>query len=490
MQQRFPHAEKIIFETGFGPSGHPHTGTVGEVIRTHYVRMALAELGRAGEIVVFSDDMDGLRKVPANIEAPWLHEHLGKPVSQIPDPYGCCASFSAHMNNELHAMVQRAEVPYTFRSSAECYRQGLFDDALHRIFERLPAVMDLIVPTMREENSAGWHPFKPLCENCGRINTTQVEAHDLNRRTVTYCCGGEHQGVGGCGYRGEQSYLGGRGKMGWKVDWAVRWFTFGVHYEMYGKDLIESARLARDVLKVMGGKAPVDMFYELFLDHEGHKISKSVGRGFTFSDWERYGTAEALNLLMLKNPRQQKRLTPEVLVQYMDEALTMSAADPQYAFVYYRSERPDVAVRFSDLVSVVAAVGVTDLDVVRPYLVRYLGAAVDAHWDYLQGLLVRAGRYYEDFLLPQRAAPEFDAAQWQLIDRFVGLVEHESEPEAIQSGVFAIAREHDIAAKEYFKLLYRALLGQDFGPRIGSFAVLLGADKIKEIVAGLRGRTG
>lgn len=483
--ERWPDKAKFVLETGFGPSGHPHMGTVGEVVRTYYVAMALRELGKDFEIIVFSDDMDGLRKIPSNVDAPWLAEHLGKPASSIPDPWHCHDSWAEHMNAELNAMLQPLGFPYTFASSTDCYKSGRFADVLRRMFRHMEEIKALMLPTMREENRAGWFPFQPACEHCGRVNTTVVLDYDAQTTEMQYSCTGEFKGVLGCGHTGRRTAVDGGGKLGWKMDWAARWFAFGVNYEMHGKDLIDSAKLSSEIVRIIGGKPPVTMFYELFLDEDGHKISKSTGKGLTLDTWDRYGTQTALNLLMFKNPRQQKKLGVDTVVQYMDESLTMARDDPQYPFIFFAGDRPDIALRFSDLISLAGVVGMPDPELLRPYLVRSYGEeTVSANWGYLQELLRKATNYDQDFV--ERRRPTLSAQEWTLVDRFLDVVNRVDGAEAIQAAVYETARAAGVAPKDYFRLLYSILLGQESGPRIGNFVLLAGRERINTIINSAR----
>jgi lysyl-tRNA synthetase, class I len=488
--ERWPQKETYILQTGFGPSGHPHMGTVGEVVRTYFVGRALQEMGKRFEIIVFADDMDGLRKIPKNIDAPWLEEHLGKPVSSIPDPYGTDASYSGHMNRELHEMLGATGIPYSFRSSERMYKDGHFNEVLRLLFRHAEQILALILPTMREENREGWFFFQPACENCGRVNNTQVLSYDRESCQVTYACTAEFRGVRGCGYEGSRSALDGGGKLGWKVDWAARWYAFGVSYEMYGKDLIESAKLSKEIVRIIGGRPPVDMFYEMFLTEEGRKISKSVGAGLSIENWDRWGTRDSLYLLMFKNPRQQKRLGPDTVIQYTDEVLLMGKEDPQYPYIYFAGDRPDLGgLRFSDIVNLVSAISVTDPDQLLEYLGRSFGhERIRRHEAYVRDLLEKAINYYEDFILPTRHVPELKAEHWQMVDRFAALIERDASADEIQSGVFAIAREHGMEAKDFFRVLYGVLLGAESGPRIGGFVALLGREKVKELIGEARAK--
>lgn len=480
--QRFPDADSIILQTGFGPSGHPHMGTVGEVVRTHFVAMALRELGRKSVIQVFSDDMDGLRKIPANIQAPGLEEHLGKPVSAIPDPYGCCESFSAHMNWELREMLDATGIPYRFVSATEEYKKGTYNDVLRLALVRMDQILKVILPTLREENREGWSPIMPVCENCGLVNTTRVLDYDTDKASVEYSCTEELKGAKGCGHHGTQPVGDGRSKFGWKADWGARWAVFGINYEMYGKDLIESAKLSKQVARILSGRPPVDMFYEMFLDESGRKISKSVGKGLTVENFTRWGTAESLNYLMFKNPRQQKKLSQETVVQYMDEVLKLSPEDPEYKYIFFAGARPALPIVYSDLVNIVSAVGVTEIPVLREFILDVYGAQLEQHWDYVQDLLEPAINYYTDFILPQRSFPDLTQEDNALLNQFLALIDQETEAEAIQTGTYNIAKEADVPPRQFFQLLYQVMLGKPSGPRIGSFVAQMGAERIRDII--------
>jgi lysyl-tRNA synthetase, class I len=488
IMDRWPQTEKYILQTGFGASGHPHMGTIGEVVRTYFVAMALKDLGKESEIIVFSDDMDGLRKIPKNIDAPWLAEHLGKPVTLIPDPYGTTKSFGHHMDAELLGMMKKTAIPAQFRSAFDCYGNGTFDEGIRKMFKHMEEIKGIILPTMREENREGWFPWLPICENCGKVNTTRVESYNGDEATVTYACVGEHKGVSGCGHRGTQSALGGRGKFFWKADWALRWYVFGVNFEMHGKDLIESARLSSEIVKILGGKAPVTMMYELFLTEEGRKISKSVGAGISMENWGRWGTQDSLNLLMFKNPRQQKKLGTDSIILYTDETLTMPKDDSQYRFIYYHGDRPDLGgLRYSDIINLVNAISVTDPDQLIEYLGRSFGhERIRASEEFVRELLVKALNYYEDFILPTREVPALTTEEWAMVDEFDRLIDTTDDADAIQSGVFSIAKQRDRQPKDFFRVLYGVLLGAGHGPRIGGFVQLVGKNRIHELVAEAR----
>jgi lysyl-tRNA synthetase class 1 len=486
--ERWPQKSKYILQTGFGASGHPHMGTIGEVVRTYYVAMALHDLGKETEIIVFSDDMDGLRKIPTNINAPWLSEHLGKPVTRIPDPYGTAKSFGHHMDLELEEMMARTGIKAQFMSATDCYSDGTFDNGIRKMFKHMKDLMDLTLPTMRAENREGWFPWLPICENCGKIYTTKVEDYSATEVTVTYSCTGDFRDVTGCGHKGTQSALGGRGKFFWKADWALRWFVFGVNFEMHGKDLIDSAKLSSEMVKALGGKPPVTMVYELFLTEEGRKISKSTGAGISMENWGRWGTQDSLNLLMFKNPKQQKRLGTDSIFQYTDETLTMTKDDPQYRFIYYHGDRPDLGgLRYSDIISLVNAISVTDPDQLIEYLGRSFGHdRIQQNEVFVRELLQKAINYYTDFILPTREIPSLSVQEWEMVDEFDRLIDTVTDPDQIQTGVFTIAKSRGYQPKQFFRVLYGVLLGAESGPRVGGFVRLVGTERIHELIAKAR----
>jgi len=490
--ERWPQKSKYILETGFGASGHPHMGTIGEVVRTYFVAMALQDLGKEAEIIVFSDDMDGLRKIPQNINAPWLEEHLGKPVTRIPDPYGTAQSFGHHMDAELVEMLHKTGIPAQFKSATDCYSNGTFDEAIRKMFRHMDEIMALVLPTMREENRAGWFPWLPICENCGKIYTTKVEDYDPENAIVTYSCTGQFRDVKGCGHRGTQSALGGRGKFFWKADWALRWYVFGINFEMHGKDLIDSAKLSSQIVRLIGGKPPVTMVYELFLTEEGRKISKSTGAGISMENWGRWGTQDSLNLLMFKNPRQQKRLGTDSIIQYTDETLTMPKDDPQYRFIYYHGDRPDLGgLRYSDIINLVNAISVTDPDQLLEYLGRSFGhERIRQNEAFVRELLAKAINYYEDFIKPTRTTPQLSPEEWALVDQFDQFIDTTDDAEEIQTGVFEIAKAAGRKPKDFFRILYGVLLGAESGPRVGGFVKLVGKERIHELIRKARAEAG
>jgi lysyl-tRNA synthetase class 1 len=496
----YPDAAPFRLETGYGPSGAPHIGTFAEVARTTWVAMALRDLttGRAApgadkdpmwEIVTFSDDMDGLRKVPLNMPAD-LSEHLGKPLCDIPDPFGCHPSYAHHNNGLLRQMLDRYGFRYTFKASHEQYRSGAFDEGLLRILHKVEEVRALILPTLKEENRAEWSPFFPICRACGRIYSTRVTGYHPERGTIDFVCDTPTAGKPGCGEKDEIPVTGGGVKVGWKVDWALRWFTLGIHYEMYGKDLIESADLARKILRILGAPAPVDSFYEMFLDESGSKISKSVGKGLTVETWLSYAPRESMLLFLIKNPRKAKKLSWDVVARSVDELIDAVAK-------HYAEGKPDdfrdelefiwpdlpaaspyeYPVTFTFLFSIMGNVGIADPELIAEYVRNYRGRMPGSD-AFLRSLVEYATAYYRDHVEPHKKPPEVPAEHAGLLVKYAEYLGVERPVDEIHHQAFAIPREAGVEPGSFFKTVYRILAGQDQGPRLGPFVKMLGQERV------------
>jgi lysyl-tRNA synthetase class 1 len=498
-----PPAQTVLFETGYGPSGLPHIGTFAEVARTTFIRRAFEALapGRPTQLVAFSDDMDGLRKVPLNIPEPErFREHLGKPLSSIPDPFGTDPSWSAHMNRRLREFLDSFGFDYTFRSSTEQYKAGAFDESLKLILAKVDDVLALILPTLRDESREGWSPFMVVCPSCARNLTTTVVGYHPDRDSVSFRCdGARSENIAGCGASGESLVTGGRVKVGWKVDWALRWFTFGIHYEMYGKDLIESAQLSARIVRTLGGTPPQGLFYEMFLDDDGKKISKSIGKGISVDRWQTYAPVESLLAFLYQNPKKARRLHYDVIPQACDEYLGQLRDwegqdelarkwNPAWFYFGHRQERPRWASRldYSLVRNLVVCMGKDEPDAVLDYLRRYDAQVAAPDHEGLSRALIRGAIAYDrDWEAGKRVRQAPPAAlRPALLAIADGLEAHPGDdPKPVQDLVFALARAHGSDPKDVFVALYRGLIGQDRGPRFGSFALALG---LRETAAAIR----
>ena len=308
--------DEVLFETGYGPSGLPHIGTFGEVVRTTMVRHAYETLtGQKTRLVCFSDDMDGFRKIPDNVpNHDMLKAYLNMPLTKVADPFGTAPSFGEHNNLRLQAFLDSFGFSYEFMSSTECYQAGMFDDALLCVLDKYDAIMDIMPPTLGVERQATYSPFFPICPDTGKVLQAKVVSHDPGAGTITYVDPDS-------GAEREVSVTGGQCKLQWKCDWAMRWYALGVDYEMCGKDLTESVDLASKICKAIGKRSPVNLIYEMFLDEKGEKISKSKGNGITIDQWLSYASPESLSLYMYQNPKRAKKLYKEIVSKAVDDYL-------------------------------------------------------------------------------------------------------------------------------------------------------------------------
>jgi len=475
---------EILFETGYGPSGLPHIGTFGEVARTSWVRQAFEAMSDVPtRLIAFSDDMDGLRKVPDNVpNQDMLREYLGKPLTAIPDPFGTHPSFGAHNNARLKAFLDRFGFRYEFYSSTDCYRGGMFDAALLTVLRHYEAVREIVMPTLGPERRATYSPFLPLCPRTGRVLQVPVVAWDASAGTIVY----EEDGT-----RTQVPVTGGHCKLQWKADWAMRWFALGVDYEMSGKDLIPSVELSTKIVRVLGGVPPETLTYELFLDEQGQKISKSKGNGLSVDEWLAYGPEESLALFMFQKPRAAKRLYFDAIPRAVDDYLAFLAQyhragnEPAAAlenpvwFIYAgEPANEDYPVSFALLLNLVSASGTHEREVLWGFIRAYAPGAGPASHPGLDRLVTYALKYYEDFVRPQKRYRAATGKEREALSALADALENMAEernPETVQSVVYEIGKTHGFEPlRDWFKAIYEVALGQEQGPRFGSFAALFG----------------
>ena len=481
-----PEKGYVLFETGYGPSGLPHIGTFGEVVRTTMIRRAFARLAPEipTRLFCFSDDMDGLRKVPDNVpNREMMAEHLGKPLTSIPDPFGTHESFGQHNNARLRRFLDAFGFEYEFRSSTECYRQGQFDDALLEVLRHYDEILEVVLPTLGSERRATYSPFLPVSPSTGRVLQAPVLERDPERGAIVF----EDED----GARVELPVTGGRTKLQWKCDWAMRWFAFQVDYEMSGKDLMESVRLSGKICRIMGGQPPENLTYEMFLDENGEKISKSRGNGLAVEDWLKYAPQESLAYFMYQKPEAARRLYFDVIPKNVDEYAKDLHQFPLkdlkeqlgMAVWHIHDGRPpalsDPGVSFSMLLNLVSVCHSDDPAVIWHYLSRHAPGANPESAPYLDRLVRFAIRYYTDFVKPARkyrkASGEEIQALADLREVLEGLPEN-ATAEEIQTHVYEVGKRHACFSglREWFAALYEILLGQESGPRMGSFIALYG----------------
>ena len=473
----------VLFETGYGPSGLPHIGTFGEVVRTTMVRRAFERLSDLPtRLFAFSDDMDGLRKVPDNIPNPEIiRPHLGKPLTQIPDPFGTHESFGAHNNARLRGFLDGFGFEYEFQSSTEWYRSGRFDPALLRVLRCYDEIMAVMLPTFREERAATYSPFLPVSPSTGRVLQVPILETNADAGTIVF----EDED----GKKTEVPVTGGAVKLQWKPDWGMRWHALGVDYEMSGKDLIPSVELAQKICKILGGAGPQTLIYELFLDDQGQKISKSKGNGLSVEQWLTYAPAESLALFMYQKPKTAKRLFFDVIPRAVDDYLTFTGKFPAEtaaqrlenpAWHIHNGAVPEARadLSFNLLLNLASAAHAETKAALWGYISRHAPEATPEKAPFLDRLVDHALHYYKDFVLPTkrfRAPDGTERAALADLAADLAALPDGATAEAIQTLVYEVGKRHPFAdLKAWFQALYELLLGQTTGPRMGSFIDLYG----------------
>jgi lysyl-tRNA synthetase, class I len=476
--------EPMLFETGYGPSGLPHIGTWNEVARTSFVRHAYEELtgGAPTRLVAFSDDMDGLRKVPDNVpNQQMLTEHLGCPLTRIPDPFGTHESFAHHNNAMLRHFLDKFGFDYEFLSATDCYSSGRFDEVIRSVLRNWDGVMGVMLPTLREERRATYSPVLPVSPSTGRVLQVPVEVVDED------------------GSRIEQSALGGQAKLQWKVDWAARWVALGVDYEMSGKDLIDSVVQSGKIARILGGRPPEGFNYEMFLDEKGEKISKSKGNGLSLEEWLRYGSEESLAFYIYREPRRAKSLHIGVIPRAVDEywqfranypgqPLEQKLGNPVHHIHAGKVPEPHtLPVTYGLLLNLVSLPGIHDKETAWKFVRRYspdCSPETNPELDELIGLAVN---YACDFVVPtlkRRPPTELEAEALRDLDSELAKLPADADGEVIQHAVFEVGKRHPFdSLRAWFQALYETLLGSSQGPRMGSFIALYGIENSRRLIA-------
>jgi lysyl-tRNA synthetase class 1 len=475
---------EVLFETGYGPSGLPHIGTFGEVARTSWVRHAYGVLtGKPSRLLAFSDDMDGLRKVPDNVpNRDMLRAHLGKPLTRIPDPFGTHESFGHHNNARLRGFLDNFGFDYEFGSSTEYYLSGRFDAALRRILEAYDEIIAVILPTLGPERRETYSPLLPVHPRTGVVEQVRIDKIDPEAATVVW--------TDSAGERFETSVLGGGAKCQWKADWAMRWFALGVDYEMSGKDLIDSVKLSSRICEVLGAKPPIGYTYELFLDERGQKISKSKGNGLSVEEWLRYAPPESLGQFMYNQPHRAKKLFFDVIPRATDEYIAnvdrargedAKAVQANPAWHVHLGKIPDRAgspISFGMLLNLASVINAETADILWGFIRRYIPDASPEAEPLLARLVEHAVMYYRDFVRPEkkfRAPDETERTALADLAETLRGMDPAADAEAIQTMVYEVGKRHPFKSlKNWFGCLYQVLLGQQEGPRFGGFVALYG----------------
>ena len=504
--------EEVIFETGYGPSGLPHIGTFGEVARTTMVRHALHVLTDdkvKTRLIAFSDDMDGLRKVPDNVpNKDMLTEDLGKPLTLVRDPFGTHPSFGAHNNARLRAFLDTFGFDYEFMSSTDCYKSGRFDATLLLFLQRFDAVMNIMLPSLREERAQSYSPFLPIHPNTGIVMQVPVEPNAANG-TIIWSDPETSE-------RFETPVTGGHAKLQWKPDWAMRWVALGIDYEMAGKDLIDSVKLSGEIARALGAMPPEGFNYELFLDDKGQKISKSKGNGLTIEEWLRYASPESLSLFMYQNPKSAKRLYFDVIPRAVDDYQQFleayqrqdekqRLANPVWHIHSGHPPKADMPVTFQLLLTLVSSSNAENAETLWGFIGRYRPGVTPQTHPKLDAMVGYAINYYRDFVAPTKRFREPTGVERKALTDLrdaLSQLAKDASAEDIQNVVYEIGRREPFldtkkpakdgrpgVSLDWFNMLYQVLLGQEKGPRFGSFVAVYGVDNAIGMIDGALARS-
>jgi lysyl-tRNA synthetase, class I len=508
--------ETVLFETGYGPSGLPHIGTFGEVARTSMVRHAFHVLTHNSvktKLLCFSDDMDGMRKIPDNVpDRSFLEPHLHKPLTVVPDPFGGeYESFGHHNNAMLRRFLDTFGFDYEFASATDYYRSGRFDEILLRVAERFDAVMGVMLPTLGDERRATYSPFLPISPTTGRVLYVPMKEVDAKAGTITF--------ADEDGRDVTLPVTGGKVKLQWKPDFGARWAALGVDFEMFGKDHGPNMPVYDKICSVLGGRPPEHYVYELFLDENGQKISKSKGNGITIDQWLAYAPTESLGLYMYQKPTTAKKLYFDVIPRAVDEYFTFLSAykrqewkerlgNPVWHMFYGTPPSEDMPVPFSLLLNLVSASNAHDKNVLWGFISRYAPGVTAQTHPKLDELTGYAIRYFDDFVKPSkvfRAPDEVEREALAALDAKLASLPQGADGDTIQNAILNVARsieryqDHDKKSPEggpgvsvaFFSMLYQVLIGQEKGPRFGSFAALYGVSETRGLIGkALRGELG
>jgi len=482
---------KITLQTGYGPSGLPHIGTFAEVARTSMLVNALSQLSNLPtEIITFSDDMDGLRKVPDNVpNHKLLSDNLHKPLTQVPDPFEKFDSFGEHNNEMLKNFLDSFKFKYNFQSSTSLYKNGFFNPTLKIILENYEGIMNIIIPTLGKERQQTYSPFLPICPDTGHVLEVPVLEIDKEKSKIIFDNKGKKL---------EVSILDGNCKLQWKVDWAMRWYALDVDFEMYGKDLIESAVLSTKIINLIGKKNPSGFAYELFLDEKGEKISKSKGNGITIDQWLSYASPESLSLYMYQNPKRAKKLYKEIVPKAVDDYLDciekskkqnelQLLMNPVWHVHNGNIPNEDMIMTFSMLLNLVETSNADSKDLLWKFVKKYKPDISEKNFPIFDSLVGYAIKYFNDVIKAKKKYKipnENEKLALQALTKTLEKCNDEMLPEDIQTLIYSTGKENGYSdnLRDWFKLIYEVVFGDENGPRMGFFISFFGVNETKELL--------
>ncbi len=482
---------KITLQTGYGPSGLPHIGTFGEVARTSMMVNALNQLTDfPTEIITFSDDLDGLRKVPDNIpQKKLLEKNLYKPLTQVPDPFGKFKSFGEHNNEMLKNFLDSFNFKYIFKSSTFLYKSGFFNSTLQTILENYEGIMNIILPTLGKERQKTYSPFLPICPNTGNVLEIPVKKIDQKNSKIIF----DNRGT-----ELEISIFDGNCKLQWKVDWAMRWYALDVDFEMYGKDLIESAILSTKIIKLLGKLNPSGFAYELFLDEKGEKISKSKGNGITIDQWLEYASPESLSLYMYQNPKRAKKLYKEIVPKAVDEYLDFIEKaktqnelqllmNPVWHVHNSKVPKENLIMSFSMLLNLVETSNADNKELLWKFVKKYKTNILEKDYPIFNKLVGYAIKYFNDVIKLKKKYKKPNNNEKLVLAALVRTLDKcndQMSPEDIQTLIYSTGKENGYSdnLRDWFKLIYEVVFGDENGPRMGFFISFFGVKETKDLI--------
>ncbi len=483
--------KKIInLQTGYGPSGLPHIGTFGEVARTTMIVNAIKSISDFKvNLIAFSDDMDGLRKVPDNVpNQDILETNLNKPLTAIPDPFGTYQSFGEHNNNMLKEFLDRFGFIYSFKSATDLYKSGFFDEQIINVLENYDEVKGIVLPTLGEERKKTYSPFLPVCPDTGKVLEVEIKNIDKNNKSILYESNNKEY---------ETLVTGGNCKLQWKVDWAMRWIALNIDYEMYGKDLIPTFQLSSKICKALGGKPPENFFYELFLDQNGEKISKSKGNGLTIDEWLSYAPEETLSYFMYQNPRRAKKLFFEVIPKSTDEFLSHAnkfenqsleerTENPIWHIFNGKNDIGSIPISYNLILNLVSASGKEDPKIILDFIRKYKVDINNQSINFINKLIKGVIKYNKDIISDKVKYKNPNKDEMVIFNDLIESLKRlpqDADTETIQTEIYQIGKNHKFEnLRDWFRLIYQVLFGKDDGPRFGTFVAIYGVDKTIDLI--------
>ena len=482
---------KITLQTGYGPSGLPHIGTFGEVARTSMIVNALNQLtDLPKEIITFSDDMDGLRKVPGNVpNQEKLEKNLHKPLTKVPDPFEKYNSFGEHNNEMLKKFLNKFNFKYIFKSSTDLYSSGYFNSTLKLILKNYQGIMNIILPTLGKERQKTYSPFLPICPETGHVLEIPVKKIIKDKSKIIFDNNGKEL---------EISILDGNCKLQWKVDWAMRWYALDVDFEMYGKDLIESAILSTKIIKLLGKSSPSGFAYELFLDEKGEKISKSKGNGITIDEWLEYASPESLSLFMYQNPKRAKKLYKEIVPKAVDEYLDLIEKgknqnelqlllNPVWHVHNGKMPNENSVMPFSMLLNLVETSNADTKELLWKFVRKYKKNISEKDYPIFDNLIEYAIKYFNDVIKLKKIYKKPNNEEKNALEALIKVLDNcndNMQPEDIQTNIYTVGKENGYKEnlRDWFKLIYEVIFGEENGPRMGFFISFFGVNETKELI--------